>query len=105
MAQLFFTNFCSVVIICFIGIVRPFNSKAGYLLELMNEYTILLLYCHCVTQTDFVGDIRGRMFMGWSLIVLISLNIAINFGYMLVRDLSQTFRKLKLHILKKKWLV
>ena len=28
-AQLFFTNFCSVFIICFIGIVRPFNTRAG----------------------------------------------------------------------------
>ena len=48
-AQLLFTNFCSLLIITFIGIMKPFKTKTLNRLELFNEYTILLLYCHCVT--------------------------------------------------------
>ena len=95
-AQLFFTNFCSLLIIGYLGLVRPFNSVSGNRLELLNEYTILLLYCHCVTQTDFVEDPNGRKVAGWSLIALISINIIVNFGSMIASDLNKLFRRVKL---------
>lgn len=91
------------MVISFIGIVRPLNSTIGNRLELANEYTILLLYCHCITQTDFVEDPAGRSAMGWSLIALISLNIAMNFGVMIARDLYVAYRKLKIYILKRRY--
>lgn len=67
-----------------------------------NEYTILLIYCLCLTQTDFVDNVRGRKVMGWSLIGLISLNIVINFGSMITSDLKKTIKRLKYHFIRKK---
>lgn len=87
--------------ISFIGIVRPFNSAIGNRLELANEYTILLLYCHCITQTDFLQDPVGRGAMGWSLIALFSLNIILHLGVMIGKDLYTVFRKLKIYLLKR----
>ena len=87
----------------FVGILKPFNQTRGNGIEIWNEYTILLIYCHCLTQTDFVEDIKGRLVMGWSLIGLISLNILINFGSMIASDLHKFFHRIKLYVMKKKW--
>ena len=91
--------------ICFIGIVRPLDGKGANRLEILNEYTILLLYCICVTQTNFVEDVRGRMAMGWALITLISLNILTNFGLMFYADFRKAYRKIKLLFVRRKRLL
>ena len=101
--QLLFIQFLSIFILIFVGIVKPFNRTRGNGIEIWNEYTIMLIYCHCLTQTDFVEDIKGRLVMGWSLIGLISLSIVINFGSMITNDLKKVFRQIKLFLMKKKW--
>ena len=84
LAQLLFMNFCSILILIFVGVSRPYASKKENILDMMNEYTILVLYCHVVTQTDFVLDIAGRNYMGWSLICVLCLNVAVNLGNILI---------------------
>ena len=51
--QIFFMNFCSILLLIFVGVYRPYASKKENMLDMMNEYTILVLFCHVVTQTDF----------------------------------------------------
>ena len=51
--QIFFMNFCSILLLIFVGVYRPYASKKENMLDMMNEYTILVLLCHVVTQTDF----------------------------------------------------
>ena len=48
-AQKIFMNFGSIFMLCFIGYVRPFKSIWQNQLEMANEFTILLLYCLCIT--------------------------------------------------------
>ena len=47
-AQLCFVNFSSLFMMAFIGLVRPYNSNAQNNLELLNEFTILIVYCHLI---------------------------------------------------------
>ena len=77
-------NFCSIILLFYVGRFRPFASNWENILELLNEYTILVLYCIAITQTDFVSKMAGRNAMGWLMIAIISLNILLNFGSILV---------------------
>ena len=83
-AQLFFMNFCSILLLIFVGYFRPLARNWDNTLDLLNEYTILVLYCIIITQSDFVSEMTGRNVMGWLIIVIISLSILLNFGSILV---------------------
>ena len=83
------------------GIFRPYIDEAENRFEMLNEFTYLTIYCHLVSQTEFVLDIFGRKVMGWSLIGLISINISVNFGYVLVLDLMNLYRRIKFCYLKR----
>lgn len=83
LGQLLFMNFCSTLCIGIICHVRPYASKADNRLELFTEFTILLLYSLCLTQTDYVSDPEGRNVSGWLIIGLISLFVITTFGYLL----------------------
>ena len=82
--QLTFMNFSSIILLFYVGRFRPFASDLENMLELLNEYTILVLYCIAITQTDFVPKMAGRNAMGWLIIAIISINILLNFGSILV---------------------
>ena len=90
------------MIIAFNGIVRPFPSRSENSVEMANEYTILLLFCHCVTQTEFVVDPRGRWATGWTLIGLIALNMTLNLVYILAGSLRQAYNRLRFLYFKRK---
>ena len=77
-------NFGSILLLIFVGRYRPLTSNWDNILEMLNEYTILVLYCIAITQTDFVTEIYGRNAMGWVVIVIICFNILLNFGNILV---------------------
>ena len=42
-------NFGSIFMVCFIGYVRPAKENRQNQLDMANEFTILLLYCFCIT--------------------------------------------------------
>ena len=84
-----------------IGFIKPYTKEAENILELVNEFTYLLIYCHLICQTDFVQDIFGRQVLGWSLICLIVISVLVNFGIVLVKDCETVHRKIKLCFLKK----
>ena len=99
--QLFFVNFSTIFMMILIGFIRPYTNEAENILELVNEFTYLLIYCHLICQTDFVQDIFGRQVMGWSLICLIAITVLVNFGFVLVQDCKTIHRKMRLYFLKK----
>ena len=52
--QLMFMNFGSLLLVFFVGQFRPLASNWENILDLLNEFTIMLLYSIVITQTDFV---------------------------------------------------
>ena len=53
-AQLGFMNYSSLALIAVIATVKPFEVRSQNVLELANDFSVLLLLCHCLTQTEFV---------------------------------------------------
>ena len=100
-SQLFFINFSSIFMMALVGIFRPYKDEVENRFEIFNEFTYLIVYCHIVCQTEFVLDIAGRDVMGWSLIGVISVNILVNFGNVLVQDLMKLHYRIKFWCLKK----
>ena len=88
-------NYASLFMISFTAMVRPHQEPAGNRIEMFNEFTILVLYGHCITQTDFVPSLYGRSVMGWSMIAVICFNVLINFGYIASLGVVKLYRRLK----------
>ena len=91
-AQLGFMNYSSLALIAVISSVRPFAVRSQNVVELANESSILLLFSHCLTQTEFVQDPKGRWVAGWSLNGLIIINVAGNMTFILVKEGSALCR-------------
>ena len=100
-ASLLFMNYSSLVLIAVIATVRPFSSRSQNVLEIVNEFSILLLLCHCVTQTEFVEDPEARWVAAWSLNSLIILNVVGNMGFIMIRDGDDIYHKLRHLYLKR----
>ena len=77
-------NFNSILLLFFVGHFRPLTSNLENILDMLNEYTILLLYSIVITQTDFVPEMASKNVMGWLIIAIISINIVLNLGSILV---------------------
>lgn len=101
-AQRIFMNFGSVFMLAFTGYVRPHFTHWPNRLEMANEYTILLLYCLCITQTDFVERVDGRYWMGWGIIVVIIVNILLNFSSIAAGDIGNAYRRLKFRWIRRR---
>ena len=91
--QRIFMNHGTLVMLGFIAQVRPFKGSWNNRIGIGNEFTILLLYSHCITQTDFVESLKGRMVAGWSIILLILMNIVVNFGIITIGSLYTVYTR------------
>ena len=47
-SQLFFVSFSTIFMIFLIGFTRPYTEKTENIIELVNEFTYLLIYCHLI---------------------------------------------------------
>lgn len=88
-------NYSTLFMICYIAVVRPYENEWANRVELANEFTILLLYTHCLTQTAYVAKVDARDGMGWSMIGIIILNIVLNFSFVAHRDVVKIFWRLR----------
>ena len=70
-------------------------------LELGNEFVVLVLFLHMLTQTE-ITFLAGRHIMGWSFIGMTLLCILVNFGLIFGGDLRQLFRKCKMCVTKRR---
>lgn len=93
LTQRLFFNYGSLIMIAVIATVRPFASKWAARVEIMNEFIILVLYCHCVTQTDYVIYLEGRHLTGWSMIGVICFAMLANFAAITVPKVKDFIRK------------
>ena len=79
----------SLILISVMGLARPFDQQNVNRLEIANEFIILVLIGQLLCQTDLVTYPGGKHITGWAIIVITSLTILVNFGYILFKDLRQ----------------
>jgi hypothetical protein len=94
--QVAFTCFQSILVIIYVGHVKPFEIPLLNTMEVVNEVTILIATYHLFLFTDYVEDPNTQYNIGWSMIGVTALNILINMGVMV----WSSFRQLKLAFLK-----
>lgn len=67
----------------------PFEDKLVQNLEVMNEsFTLILMYHVLALNTNWITDTHARDWVGCSLIVVIAINVFINF-FFLFRTIAQ----------------
>jgi hypothetical protein len=69
--------------IMYLTMVKPFDLPILNKIELFNECCIIGASYHLFAFTEFVGDPELQYNIGWSMIGITSLNIAVNTGLML----------------------
>lgn len=96
LAQLLFIQFCSIMVIAYVGYMRPHLAKGDRRMELWNEFTILLLYGQILAQADLFDLPETRIVAGWSLIGVLVLSVVTNFGYVVITETCELVRWTKL---------
>ena len=94
-AQVYYIVASSLILIALMGLTRPFEQPTTSRLEIANEFVILVLISQLLCQTDLVTYPGGKHITGWAIIVITSLTIVVNFGYILYKDLRQACRRFK----------
>jgi len=78
-----------------IGLLKPYKLPFFNKLELMNEFTVLVINYHFLCFTDFVSDLPTRIVVGFSLITATGYVIVANIGIILVDSLTQAYKRIK----------
>jgi hypothetical protein len=88
--------FHSLAVIIYTAYVRPFELPLMNNMEVFNEACILVASCHLFVFTAFVDSPEVQYKLGWTLIGVSVLNMAVNIAIMV----KASFRELKLLIRK-----
>jgi len=67
-----------IVQVIILGRVGPFREQSKNSFELFNECFVLVVMYHCICFTPFVPDIATRYYLGYLVIVVISIHMVIN---------------------------
>ena len=95
-AQIQILIFHSFLVIIYNILARPFEDPKLNKLEIFNELCIIVSAYHLFLFTPFVEDSAFQYRIGWSMIVVTVLNIAVNIAIMG----QASFRQLKLLFIK-----
>ncbi len=79
----------SIVMTIYVTLFKPFELPLLNRMEVFNEYTIMLATVHLLTFTQFVPEPETQYIMGWSIIGITVLNIAVNMFVMFYSSLRQ----------------
>ncbi len=79
----------------------PFKEVRQNRLEVFNELTILACALHLILFTEFLQDPLIRYDAGWSIIIIVLLNLAVNFAF-IFKDSYHQFRVLLKKLCPKK---
>lgn len=100
LAQFLTIYFSSLLLIAILGAYRPLESSKAHIIEIGNEYLIVILFNHFLCHTDLVQDLEVRYIIGWQIIAIISLSVVINFGLVLRDQIVALIRQIKLRKLR-----
>ena len=93
--QVFINNFLMTFILIHNRWWEVFADKHERFFQSFNECFVFLINYHMLCFADLVIDAPTLQLLGWSVIVTITLNLAINFGVIIFTSGKDTYRKLK----------
>ena len=74
-------NFITLISIFTVGTQEPFKDRIKRILQLFNEFLVLVINYHLLCFTNFVDDPLASEYLGYSINGVTCLFIAINLGY------------------------
>lgn len=86
-------SWCAIVIIT--GHIRPFKYPSDYFIDCFNELFILLLIYHLICFADFVKEFETQVYIGWSMVFVMMINIGINFTIILWGSIIKLYKSLR----------
>ena len=87
-AQLTVINFVSVFYLIGVGWLRPYKLPERNKWELFQEYIVFLIFYHLFCATDWIQDVNARDYVGWSMIIITCLSLAIDLARLIAANLN-----------------
>jgi hypothetical protein len=88
-------SFITLISIYIVGTQEPFKDGVKRIMDLFNEFLVLVLNYHLMCFTNFVSDPYTREYLGYSMTVVTCFFIAINLGYAFNGMFSNSCKRLK----------
>lgn len=81
-------NYLNLTAIIIYGLLYPMKRIIKNHIEFQNETFVQFATLHFICFTDFVRDYETQYMVGWSLIIVIGINMCINFSYIIKRAIN-----------------
>ena len=88
-------SFITLITIYIVGTQEPFKDRVKRIMDLINEFLVLVLNYHLMCFTNFVIDPYAREYLGYSMTVVTCFFIAINLGYAFNGMFSNSCKRVK----------
>jgi hypothetical protein len=76
--------YLNLLVLLYVGGVKPFETRFKNRIEMFNELCICLLTIQMCLFTDFVGGKEAQFDAGWQMVGVMGFNMLSNFGIVLV---------------------
>jgi hypothetical protein len=100
--QIAINNFLVTFMLIYMKWFEVYQEFYYKFFQALNEVFVLLVNYHMICFADFISDNRTRTIMGWSLIATISVNLLVNFGYIVFGSAKESYYKLRKRYLLRK---
>jgi len=88
-------SFITLISIYIVGTQEPFKDGVKRIMDLINEFLVLVLNYHLMCFTNFVSDPYAREYLGYSMTFATCFFIAVNLGYAFNGMFSNSCKRLK----------
>ena len=100
--QIMVITLCTIAIMALLGYVHPFSVVRRNYHEIFSESVIIIILDLLMFSSDPNVDVDSRMLIGWAIIVVLGISIAISQGSLIITSVKAFYIKLKLRWIKRK---
>jgi hypothetical protein len=72
-----------------------YKLKSELYTDMINEFFIIIILYHLLVFNDFNSPLRSKNMVGFSMIVVMLLNMVLNFTLIMISNLRQIYRVLR----------
>ncbi len=85
--QVMSLNLLSLFMIMYLIAVKPYQEYRHNIMEIFNEFTVLVCSWLLIMISEFVPDVSTRYMVGWAMICITCSNLMINIGLVVLLSL------------------
>ena len=99
--QIFVFDLVSTLLLCYFLTVRPMKDRINNAIQIFNEIVVLLCIESMFLFTSYVPDVRTRYQMGQKVLLLVAMNIIINFIVLIAILLKKIYKAVRTWYVKR----